>query len=128
MCVCILSGHNDLNLTISLTYNCIGLHTFCCRMLRAFAIQKRRNEVVCHCLPSDWFRFLRLGVVFQTSQGKGFLYKGQKTQSSQLHMDTIYNKRQWWYFLFLGDSVFPTIVTYITYLLTFLSSCLTLNG
>lgn len=58
----------------------IILHTFYCRILCALAIQKWCNEVVCHRLSSDWFGFFRLGVVFQTCHGKGFLYRGQKTQ------------------------------------------------
>ncbi len=56
------------------------LHTFCCRMLCALGIQKWCNEAVCHCLSPDWFGFFRLGVIFQTCQGKRLLYRGQKTQ------------------------------------------------
>lgn len=51
----------------------LALRTFRCRILRAFGVQKRRDEVVRHHLSSDWFGFFGLGVVFQACQGERFL-------------------------------------------------------
>lgn len=56
-----------------------ALHTFVCRLLCALTIQKWCNEAVCHRLPSEWFGFFRLGIIFQTCQGKWFLYNDQKS-------------------------------------------------